>query len=63
MISARKEKFHTCQSCGFQFSNFDIQRICSNCFACTGCEIYVCPSCYAEVVIKPIKSMNKPASK
>ena len=58
MISAKKEIFHTCSSCGFQFSNLDVTRSCSNCFACTGCEIYLCPSCNSEVVIKPMKPLK-----
>jgi len=62
MISQRKEKFYICQSCGFQFSNLYLPRTCSNCFACTGCEIYLCPSCNSEVVIKPLKPLKKPGS-
>jgi len=58
MISGRKEKNYTCKECGFEFSNLDVDRICSNCFACTGCEIYLCPSCNKEVIIKPMKPMN-----
>lgn len=56
---AQKEKFFECRDCGFKFSNLDVRRICCNCFACTGCEIYVCPECEVEVVIKPMKKMNK----
>lgn len=59
MITKRKEKFYSCPSCGFAFSDFDVPRTCSNCFACTGCEIYICPSCSSEVVIKPMKPLNK----
>lgn len=59
MITPRKEKFYTCGNCGFQFSNFDLPRACSNCFACTGCEIYICPSCEKEVVIKPMKQIQR----
>ncbi|MBK6282212.1 MAG: hypothetical protein IPF54_05680 [Draconibacterium sp.] len=62
MISSKKEKIYICTSCGFQFSNLDVDRTCSNCFACTGCEIYNCPSCDAEVVIKPIKQMKRSES-
>ncbi len=59
MLGQKNEKFYRCESCGFQFSNLDVTRTCSNCFACTGCEIYLCPSCNAEVIIKPMKPMNK----
>lgn len=60
--SIKKEKFYTCNECGFEFSNLDVPRSCSNCFACTGCEIYICPSCREEVVIKPIKKMGQSGS-
>lgn len=59
MLVQKKEKVYPCTKCGFQFSNLDVPRTCSNCFACTGCEIYLCPSCGVEVVIKPIKPMSK----
>lgn len=59
MITKRTVHFYTCQKCGFRFSNFDLPRTCSNCFACTGCEIYICPECENEVVIKPIKQMKR----
>lgn len=62
MISGRKEKFYTCSECGFQFSNLDVPRNCSNCFSCTGCEIYLCPSCQAEVVVRPMKKMKHAGS-
>ena len=60
MISSKEAKFYTCNTCNFQFSNLDVDRTCSNCFACTGCEIYFCPSCSSEVVIKPVKPFKKP---
>ena len=62
MISGRKEKTYICSECGFQFSNLDVPRTCSNCFACTGCEIYLCPSCQAEVLVRPIKKMQRTGS-
>lgn len=62
MISGKKEKLYNCKACNFQFSNLDVRRVCSNCFACTGCEIYNCPSCGDEVVIKPMKPMKKSGS-
>ena len=58
LTGAKREKFFTCEECGFEFSNLDVQRICSNCFACTGCEVYLCPGCGVEVVIKPLKKMK-----
>ena len=59
MITGKKEKFYACPECGFKFSNLNTPRSCSNCFACTGCETYLCPTCQFEVVIKPIKPMKK----
>jgi len=59
LLGQKKEKIYTCGNCGFAFSNLDVPRTCSNCFACSGCEIYLCPSCKAEVVIKPIKDVKK----
>jgi hypothetical protein len=56
---SKKEKFYLCEKCGFRFSDKDVPKICSNCFACSGCEIYVCPGCGDEVVIKPIKTLQK----
>jgi predicted RNA-binding Zn-ribbon protein involved in translation (DUF1610 family) len=59
MIGGRKKENHySCTGCGFLYSNLDASRVCSNCFACTGCEIYLCPSCGEEVVFKPKKPMN-----
>ncbi len=54
----KKEKLYPCKNCGFIFSNLDAERVCSNCFACTGCEIYNCPSCGEEVIVKPIKAAS-----
>lgn len=59
MLGQKKEKLYKCRECGFEFSNLNVSRTCSNCFACTGCEIYICPSCNSEVVIKPIKPFKK----
>jgi len=60
MLGAKKKEiFYYCPVCDFRFSNMDVPKNCSNCFACSGCEIYTCPSCGNEVVIKPIKPMKK----
>jgi len=52
-----------CHHCGFSLERDLDYRSCSNCFACTGCEIYICPHCGAEIVVKektdPKKEMNK----
>jgi hypothetical protein len=56
MLGQKEEKLYTCQNCGFVFSNLELPRTCSNCFSCTGCEIYTCPQCKKEVVIRPMKN-------
>ena len=48
-----------CQNCGFSFQKGDLGRECSNCFACTGCEIYLCPNCSKDIIIKPIGQPRK----
>ncbi len=58
MFAPKKEKIYTCSNCNFQFSNLDVPRSCSNCFACIGCEIYICPQCEQEVVIKPVRKRS-----
>jgi hypothetical protein len=51
----KKIKEITCTNCQKIFKNIDAQKVCSNCFACTGCEAYVCPFCALEIVIVPFK--------
>jgi hypothetical protein len=58
MFAPKKEKIYTCPNCNFQFSNLDVPRMCSNCFGCTGCEIYICLQCEQEVVIKAVKKRS-----
>lgn len=41
-----------CHECGTSFERDFSYRSCSNCFACTGCEIYTCPGCGIEIVVK-----------
>ena len=48
-------KIYNCPFCKTEFEKRDAEKICSNCFACTGCEIFYCPYCGKEVVFKPIK--------
>lgn len=59
MLGQKKEKTYNCGNCGFKFSKLDVPRYCSNCFACSGCEIYLCPLCKSEVVIKPMKEVKR----
>ncbi len=58
MIKAPVKKYQ-CSHCLSVFDSGDAQKICSNCFACTGCETYCCPNCGEEVIIKPIKPYQK----
>jgi positive regulator of sigma E activity len=44
----------SCNFCGYSFHKGDFKRSCSNCFACTGCETYICPKCENEIIVKPI---------
>lgn len=46
-----------CKQCNQSFDKKDLQIVCSNCFACTGCERYVCPKCNNAIVISPVKSI------
>ena len=46
-----------CPHCGTSFDRDLYNRNCSNCFACTGCEIYICPECASEVIVKPKKDV------
>jgi hypothetical protein len=61
MGEKQKEKeIITCKWCGSCFSKDDLQRSCSNCFACMGCEMYICAVCRSEIVVKEMqKKQNK----
>jgi hypothetical protein len=54
-----KEDYITCDSCGTIFERSREYTSCSNCFVCTGCEIYYCPGCDNEIVITPVLSKYK----
>ncbi|MBV5313390.1 MAG: hypothetical protein JZU47_08845 [Prolixibacteraceae bacterium] len=49
----------TCDHCGKTWDKKQLDRSCSNCFGCTGCEAYICPECRYEIVVVPIKPMKK----
>ena len=49
----------TCTHCGKTWDKKHLERSCSNCFACTGCEAYICQECRYEIVVVPIKPMKK----
>lgn len=44
-----------CHQCGTSMDRDMFNRMCSNCFACRGCEIYICPECATEIVVKAKK--------
>jgi len=49
----------TCTHCGKSWDKTLLSKSCSNCFACTGCEAYICPECRYEIVITPTKPMKR----
>ncbi len=49
----------TCTHCGKSWDKTLLSKSCSNCFACTGCEAYICPECRYEIVITPPKPMKR----
>ncbi len=49
-----RNKTVNCNSCGRSSETDDLIKSCGNCFACLGCEIYICQWCGEEIVIKPI---------
>jgi hypothetical protein len=48
-----------CPNCGKSFPRNSNYRHCSNCYACTGCEIYYCPWCDERIEIKPVRKMGE----
>lgn len=55
-MDSQIEKDHIiCGSCSLKFERRKEYTSCSNCFVCTGCEIYYCPACDEEIVITPVK--------
>lgn len=49
----------TCLNCGKSWDKTQLERSCSNCFGCTGCEAYICQECRYEIVVKSPQPMNK----
>ena len=48
-----------CEHCGKSWDKTLLSKSCSNCFACTGCEAYICQGCRYEIVITPSKPMKR----
>jgi len=61
MESIIEKDFLICGRCRFKFERSKEFKHCSNCFACTGCEIYYCPRCDNEIVIKPVRLAGEKA--
>jgi len=57
MDSLIENEYITCGSCNLKFERIKEYTCCSNCFVCTGCEIYYCPRCDQEIVITPVRPM------
>jgi len=54
-MSKHKQYTVTCPHCGEEFAKADLRRYCSNCFACTGCERYLCAACDEVIEIVPVR--------
>jgi len=46
-----EEQIIKCPNCNKEFKKKDLKRNCSNCFACTGCEVYICYNCDERIEI------------
>jgi hypothetical protein len=49
----------TCTHCGKSWDKTQLDHSCSNCFACTACEAYICPECRYEIVVTSSKPMKQ----
>jgi hypothetical protein len=58
-----KEDYIICNKCNYKFERDRMLRFCSNCFVCSGCEIYYCPSCDEEIVITPVRRIKSASDK
>ena len=57
MESLIENDYIICGACKFKFERSKEYTSCSNCFVCTGCEIYYCPHCDKEIIITPVRDM------
>jgi hypothetical protein len=48
-----------CTRCEKFRDKTQIDRSCSNCYVCTACEVYICPECRFEIVLKPQRPMAR----
>lgn len=56
---AEEDNIVSCKHCEKRWNKKQLDRSCSNCFACTGCEAYICPECRYEIVITPPRPMKR----
>ncbi len=54
----KEEIMVQCNICEQRFAVSSLERYCSNCFGCTGCERYICPNCNELIIVKGIKPPN-----
>ena len=57
MDSVIDKDYIICGSCGLKFERDREFRHCSNCFVCTGCEVYYCMQCDNEIIVTPVKPL------
>jgi hypothetical protein len=60
---AVEKDYIICDRCNHKFDRGRIYKHCCNCFACTGCEIYYCPSCDEEIIITPVGAVGDSSGK
>jgi len=63
MKTVIENEYIICGRCMLKFERDKQHKHCSNCFACTGCEIYYCPGCDNEIVITPVKQISRKSKK
>ena len=58
-----KNEYIQCPQCKSEFNKTDLKRNCCNCFACTGCEVYICYQCGERIELKAPRPYKSPSSK
>ena len=57
-MKKQEQEMLICPNCGKQYPKSDLRRHCSNCFACTGCERYLCSGCDEVIEVVPIRPVG-----
>ncbi|MFZ5942130.1 MAG: hypothetical protein ACOYXB_16305 [Bacteroidota bacterium] len=47
-----EDKQVECPVCRSVWNTADLEKSCGNCFACTGCEMWVCAGCSNQIIIR-----------